>query len=223
MLLSENKIINKLFDLMDEVVSEIEVRDYRPGDRIDLEEELLLRVRTKVKKVMNTNMSTFEIRDYLGEYLEMIISDLVGDVGEVNEAFSMGISDKMLLSENKIIDKLFDLIDEVASEIEVQDYRPEDRDDLEDELLRRVRTKVRKVMNTNMSIFELRKYLGEYLDMVMEELVGMNEEFSMGISGMLGLNQGVPESGDGVGVVAKPLARRKKNTKSLKVRGSKRK
>lgn len=129
----------------------------------------------------------------------------------------------MVLNENKIINKLFELLDEVASEIVVVDFKPEDQEELENDLLTRLSVKIQKTMNVKIPKTEIRDYLGEYLDMVMEELVGMNEEFSMGISGMLGLNQGVPESGDGVGVVAKPLARRKKNTKSLKVRGSKRK
>lgn len=129
----------------------------------------------------------------------------------------------MVLNENKIINKLFELLDEVASEIVVVDFKPEDQEELEKDLLTRLSVKIQKTMNVKIPKTEIRDYLGEYLDMVMEELVGMNEEFSMGISGMLGLNQGVPESGDGVGVVAKPLARRKKNKKTLKVRGPKRK
>lgn len=128
----------------------------------------------------------------------------------------------MVLNENKIINKLFELLDEVASEIVVVDFKPEDQEELERDLLTRLSVKIQKTMNVKIPKTEIRDYLGEYLDMVMEELVGMNEEFSMGISGMLGLNQGVPESGDGVGVVAKPLVR-KKNKKTLKVRGSKRK
>jgi sugar-specific transcriptional regulator TrmB len=129
----------------------------------------------------------------------------------------------MVLNENKIINKLFELLDEVASEIVVVDFKPEDQEELERDLLTRLSVKIQKTMNVKIPKTEIRDYLGEYLDMVMEELVGMNEEFSMGISGMLGLNQGVPESGDGVGVVAKPLARRKKNKKTLNGRGSKRK
>lgn len=129
----------------------------------------------------------------------------------------------MVLNENKIINKLFELLDEVASEIVVVDFKPEDQEELEKDLLTRLSVKIQKTMNVKIPKTEIRDYLGEYLDMVMEELVGMNEEFSMGISGMLGLNQGVPESGDGVGVVAEPLTPRKKNKKTLKVRGSKRK
>ena len=129
----------------------------------------------------------------------------------------------MVLNENKIINKLFELLDEVASEIVVVDFKPEDQEELEKDLLTRLSVKIQKTMNVKIPKTEIRDYLGEYLDMVMEELVGMNEEFSMGISGMLGLNQGVPESGDGVGVVAEPLTPRTMNKKTLKVRGSKRK
>ena len=123
----------------------------------------------------------------------------------------------MKLCENSIENSLLEILDSVAGSIKIVDYQAKDRQELEDFLLKQVQHDARTTLGIKSSIEDIKKCLGEYLDDVIEDIAkkGVNEDFTTGVSGPLGLDQGIPQSGDGKGAVAKPLFT-KKNKKKKK-------
>lgn len=123
-----------------------------------------------------------------------------------------------MLFENAMKNVLMDLVDATAKTHHFIDATEADRDEIKAALLNGLKSKLKSKYNETLDDDYISAYLGNYLDVVADhiikgDIVNECDSFSIGVGGPLGLNNGIPQGGDGKGVIAKPLFQPKKKKK----------
>lgn len=134
-----------------------------------------------------------------------------------------------MLCENAMKNVLMELVDETARSFHFIDAKKSDIPMIKKTLLNGLKDRLKKKYNEELDDAYIAAYLGTYLDDVANEIVKNEvvkesteisecDSFSTGVSGPLGLDNGIPCGGDGKGVVAKPLfTKSNKKKKKYKV------
>lgn len=115
----------------------------------------------------------------------------------------------MKLYENAMKNVLMELLDDVASKLHFVDAKESEREEIKGSLLDALKDKLKTKYNEELDDDYIAAYLGDYIDTVVTNVIENKlqecDSFSTSVSGALGLTNGIPQSGDGKGVVATKL------------------
>ena len=128
-----------------------------------------------------------------------------------------------IICENAMRDVLISLANEVLHTVHFIDANEADRPAIKAEILKGVKKKLKNKYNEELDDSYIEAYISDYIDDLASDVISgkkVNEcdTFSTGVEGSTGLVNGIPNSGDGIGLYATPMTRNSKKKKKKKIK-----
>lgn len=126
----------------------------------------------------------------------------------------------MKIYENAMSEVLIELADEAIRTVHFIDAIETDRPAIKAEIIKTVKRKLKNKYNVEIDDDYLEAYIGDYVNDLATDIIDgkkVNEDtFSIGVGGSTGLTNGIPNSGDGIGLIATPMGSKKRPKKKKK-------